>query len=50
MHSLYVCFIPDNREVNKMDKVSVLIALIFRGELDNEQDKSDTCFEENKAD
>lgn len=49
MYSLYVCFIPGNRELNKICKFPVLIALALQGELDIEQDKSDTYFKENKA-
>lgn len=46
---LYVWFILDNRELNKMSKSPVLIALAFQGNLDIEQDKSDMYFKENKA-
>lgn len=49
MYWLYVWFILDNRELNKMSKSPVLIALAFQGNLDIEQDKSDMYFKENKA-
>ena len=49
VYSLYVCFIPDNRELNKISKSPVLIALAFQGNLDIEQDKSDMYFKENKV-
>lgn len=49
VYLLYICFILDNRELNKISKSPVLIALAFQGNLDIEQDKSDMYFKENKA-
>lgn len=41
---------PSHREFNQVGKFPVPIALAFQRELDIEQDKSDTCFKENRAD